>query len=249
MAAINAADPAVVLFSASADGRDLASACAARLGVGVVGGHHRLEVKDGKLTAIPSVLRGGIIAEKEAVGEPFHRHRTAGSFAREEAGAEAEVVKLDVQLRPRQPHGKVLDVVCENIGVINLEEATVIVSGGRGMAALRTSPSSRSWPTSWARLWAPDRAAVDSGWMHHQHRWARPANRLAATLHSVRHLRRHPAPGRHADLDLHRGNQTRTPMPRSSRSPISAWWATSSPVVPALTEEIPPAQGRFLTKQ
>ena len=51
---------------------------------------------------------------------------------------------------------------------------------------------------------------------------------LAQALPGLRHLRRHPAPGRHADLQGHRAPSTRIPRRRSSRSPTTASWATSS---------------------
>ena len=53
-------------------------------------------------------------------------------------------------------------------------------------------------------------------------------DRLAAAVHGDRHLRRDPAPGRHADLqDDHRRQQGRR-RPRSSSWPTSAWSATCS---------------------
>ena len=79
MAAIKAADPAVVLFAGSPDGRDLAAACAARLGVGVLVDVTGLEVKDGRVTATHPCFGGGIIAEKEAVG--FRRLQIASPIS------------------------------------------------------------------------------------------------------------------------------------------------------------------------
>ena len=49
MAAVKAADPALVLCAGSPDGRDVASACAARLGAGLLVDITGLEAQDGAL--------------------------------------------------------------------------------------------------------------------------------------------------------------------------------------------------------
>ena len=238
MAAINAADPAVVLFSASADGRDLASACAARLGVGVLVDITGLEVKDGKLTAIHPCFGGGIIAEKEAVGEPFIATVRPGSFAREEAGAEAEVVKLDVQLSPASLMAKVLDVVCENIGVINLEEATVIVSGGRGMGSAENFAVIQKLADELGAAVGASRAAVDSGWMHHQHQVGQTGKTVSPQLYI--------ACGISGAIQHRAGMQTSTYIVAINKDPDAPIFSFADfgvvgdlfTVVPALTEEI-----------
>ncbi len=183
MAGIAAADPAVVLFSSSPDGRDLASACAARLGTGVLVDVTGLDVHDGTLTAVHPCFGGGIIAEKEAVGEPVIATVRPGSFAREEVGGEAEVVKLDVRLSPASMAAKVLDVVCEETGVISLEEATIIVSGGRGMGNAENFAVIQQLADELGAAVGASRAAVDSGWKHHQHQVGQTGKTVSPELY------------------------------------------------------------------
>jgi len=183
MAAINAADPAVVLFSTSPDGRDLAAACAARLGVGVLVDVTALEVKGGTLTAVHPCFGGGITAEKEAVGEPVIATVRSGSFAREEVGGSAEVVKLDVQLSPASQMATVLDVVCEEVGVISLEEASIIVSGGRGMGSAENFAVIEALADELGAAVGASRAAVDSGWKHHQHQVGQTGKTVSPQLY------------------------------------------------------------------
>jgi electron transfer flavoprotein alpha subunit len=238
MAAINAAGPAVVLFSASADGRDLAAACAARLGVGVLVDVTGLEVKDGKLTATHPCFGGSIIAEKEAVGEPFIATVRPGSFAREEAGAEAEVVKLDVQLSAASLMAKVLDVVCENVGVISLEEATVIVSGGRGMGSGDNFSVIQALADELGAAVGASRAAVDSGWKHHQHQVGQTGKTVSPQLYI--------ACGISGAIQHRAGMQTSTYIVAINKDPDAPIFSFADfgvvgdlfTVVPALTEEI-----------
>jgi electron transfer flavoprotein alpha subunit len=238
MAAIKAADPAVVLFSASADGRDLAAACAARLGVGILVDVTGLEVKDGRLTATHPCFGGSIIAEKEAVGEPFIATVRPGSFAREEAGGEAEVVKLDVQLSPASLMAKVLDVVCENVGVISLEEATVVVSGGRGMGGADNFAVLQELADELGAAVGASRAAVDSGWKHHQHQVGQTGKTVSPQLYI--------ACGISGAIQHRAGMQTSTYIVAINKDPDAPIFSFADfgvvgdlfTVVPALTEEI-----------
>jgi electron transfer flavoprotein alpha subunit len=238
MAAIKAADPAVVLFSTSADGRDMAAACAARLGAGVLVDVTGLEVKDGKLTATHPCFGGSIVAEKEAVGDLFIATVRPGSFAREEAGAEAEVVKLDVQLSPASLMAKVLDVVCENMGVISLEEATVIVSGGRGMGSADGFAVIQALADELGAAVGASRAAVDSGWKHHQNQVGQTGKTVSPQLYI--------ACGISGAIQHRAGMQTSAYIVAINKDPDAPIFSFADfgvvgdlfTVVPALTEEI-----------
>ena len=70
-------------------------------------------------------------------------------------------------------------------------------------------------------------------------------DRLAAAVRRGRHLRRDPAPGRHADLQDDHGRSTRTPRRRSSSWPTSASSATCSRSCPSSSEEIQQAIRRL----
>ena len=72
----------------------------------------------------------------------------------------------------------------------------------------RSSRSSRPWPTPSARRSAPRRAVTDAGWYPHQHQVGQTGKTVSpAALHRGRHLRRDPAPGRHADVQDDRRHQ------------------------------------------
>jgi electron transfer flavoprotein alpha subunit len=238
IAAIKAADPAVVLFSGSTDGRDLASACAARLGVGVLADITGLEAVGGKLTAIHPCFGGGIIAETEAVGEPVIATVRSGSFAREEAGLTADVIKLDVQLSPASLMAKVLDVVCQEVGVINLEEASIIVSGGRGMGSGENFAVIQALADELGAAVGASRAAVDSGWKHHQQQVGQTGKTVAPQLYI--------ACGISGAIQHRAGMQTSQYIVAINKDPDAAIFSFADfgivgdlfTVVPALTEEI-----------
>ena len=102
MACIGAADPQVVLLPNSADGREMATRCAARLGVGVVNDVTVLQPGDARLRATHPCFGGSVLAEKECLSDPQIFTVRPNSFARAEAGGEAAVVPLDGRLHAQR---------------------------------------------------------------------------------------------------------------------------------------------------
>lgn len=182
-AAIKTADPAVVLFSGSADGRDIASACAARLGAGVLVDITALEVRDGVLTATHPCFGGNVIADKRALSEPAIATVRPSSFARVEAPADAEIVPLAVDFSAAGLLTKVTDVVCENVGIISLEEAEIIVSGGRGVGGAEAFDVIQTLANELGAAVGASRAVVDAGWKHHQFQVGQTGKTVAPQLY------------------------------------------------------------------
>ena len=238
MAAIKAADPAVVLFAASPDGRDLASACAARLGVGVLVDVTGLEVKDGRLVATHPCFGGSILAEKEVTGEPVIATVRSGSFAKEEIAGEAEIIPLTVEFSPASLMARVLDVVCENVGVVSLEEATIIISGGRGMGSAENFAVIQALADELGAAVGASRAAVDSGWQHHQHQVGQTGKTVSPQLYI--------ACGISGAIQHRAGMQTSQCIVAINKDPDAPIFSFADfgvvgdlfTVVPALTEEI-----------
>ena len=167
-AAAKAADPALVLCAGSPDGRDIASALAARLGAGLLVDVTGLEVKDDGFVATHPCFGGNIIVEKKATTSTVVATVRPNVFAREEAAGAGEVVPLQVEFAPYGLLAKVAEVVTENAGVISLEEASVIVAGGRGVGTAENFALVEALAAELGAAVAATRAVVDAGWKHHQ---------------------------------------------------------------------------------
>jgi electron transfer flavoprotein alpha subunit len=183
MAAIAAADPAVVLFPNTMNGRDVASRCATRLGVGLVGDITAATVVDGRLRVMHPCFGGALITEKGAKADPQVFTVRTNVFDRAEAPTSCDVVPLAVDFSPAGLLARVLDVVVENAGLVSLEEAGIIVSGGRGLANAENFSLIQGLADVLGAAVGASRAAVDAGWKPQQSQVGQTGKIVSPTLY------------------------------------------------------------------
>jgi electron transfer flavoprotein alpha subunit len=130
---IQTANPDVVFLAHSAIGRDLAPKLAARLGAGQVSDIINLELADGKL-----VFTRPIYAGKAFTKNVFQEGRVIATVrpnnlpaAEPDSSRSAEVVRVTVDFPDLRTVVK--EVVRKTASGVDLSEAKIIVSGGRGV--------------------------------------------------------------------------------------------------------------------
>jgi electron transfer flavoprotein alpha subunit len=183
VAAVEAAQPALVLCSGSPDGRDVASACAARLGAGLLVDITGLEFQDGRFVVAHPCFGGAVIVDKEATTSPAVATVRPNVFARVEAPKQPEIVPLTVAFSPSSLMAQVLDVVCENVGILSLEEASIIVAGGRGMGSAENFALIQALADELSAAVGASRAVVDAGWIHHEYQVGQTGKTVSPKLY------------------------------------------------------------------
>jgi len=165
--AVDRAQPAIVLFGGTSNGRDLAPRLAARLDVGVASDVDQLEWKDGKLRARRPVYSGKAFATVDVTGTPAMATTRPNAFPAEEAGGgAAEVVELAA---PPDGKAKVVETKTPEAGELSIAEADIIVSGGRGLKEAVNFSHIRDLAHAIGGAVGASRATVDAGWIDHQH--------------------------------------------------------------------------------
>ena len=183
LAACEQAQPALVLCSGSPDGRDVAAAIATRLNAGLLVDITGLEYTDGKFVVTHPCFGGSVIVDKEATTDVAVATVRPNTFGREEAAKEAEVVSLSVEFSPTSLMAQVLDVVCENVGIVSLEEASIIVAGGRGMGNAENFAMIQALADELGAAVGASRAVVDAGWIHHQYQVGQTGKTVSPKLY------------------------------------------------------------------
>src|SRR5260221_5563414 len=165
--ACDQAQPTIVLFAGTSNGRDLAPRIAARLSVGVASDVDRLEWTGGKLQARRPVYSGKAFATVEITGVPAIATTRPNAFPAEESGGvAAEVVTLAA---PAAGKAKVLETKVPEAGELSIAEADIIVSGGRGLKEAANFSYIRDLAHAIGAAVGASRATVDAGWIDHQH--------------------------------------------------------------------------------
>jgi electron transfer flavoprotein alpha subunit len=123
-----------ILFGQTMMGRDLAPRLAQRLGTAVAMDCNGIEVKDGKLHVERPCYGGAARARYSFTGSPAIATIRVKALEPAEAGSSsAEVVKQDAGIDAGKVRSKINDRRKEKAEGVRLEDAKVVVSGGRGL--------------------------------------------------------------------------------------------------------------------
>jgi electron transfer flavoprotein alpha subunit len=162
--------PSALLVAGTTHGADVAARLAARLGTGLVADCVALELTGETLTGVKTVLGGTRVTRSEVRGGlPVLTVRpgvlpAAGTAASD--GAPAEVVVEDLPAAPSRTT-LVERVVDQGTGEVALEDARIVVSGGRAMGGAEGFGVLRDLAAALGPTAAvgASRPAADSGWV------------------------------------------------------------------------------------
>jgi len=166
--------PEIVLCGATSIGRSLISRVAVKLRVGLTADCTGLDIDKGKMILLQTrpAFGGNIMA---TIISPNYRPQMA--TVRHKVFAEAisdmrrkgKVIREDFSGSILNSRSRLLDIVDEIEATVNLSEADIIVSGGRGMGGPENFKILEALAKVLGAAVGASRAAVDSGWMPYSH--------------------------------------------------------------------------------
>ena len=153
--------PAAVLLAATADGKEIAGRLAARIGSGLL--VDVVEVKEGAV-GVHSIFGGAFTVEAKANGDTPVITVRAGAVDAEPSDGAGEQVSVDVPA----PAENATKITAREPAVAGdrpeLTEATIVVSGGRGVGSAENFNVVEALADSLGAAVGASRAAVDSGY-------------------------------------------------------------------------------------
>jgi electron transfer flavoprotein alpha subunit len=159
--------PAAILFGGSYDGRDISTRVAARLGVGMAAFATEIALEGDSLKVDVPIFGASLIAHKSFAGSSPHVVTVrAKAFSAEPGGGGAPTVEeVSPELSDASRRVKVLETKVEESEGPKLEEAAVVVTGGRGMGGPENFPILHDLANLLGGAVGATRAVVDAGWV------------------------------------------------------------------------------------
>lgn len=179
------ATPRAIVFPGTVVGRDLAPRVAARLGVGYAAECVGLEVEGDTLVAVRPRYAGKVLARERFTGGAAVLSVRGNAFPVEVGEGSAEVVQVQVPAGAREGDGVVVKEVRAGAAArLDVAEAPVVVSGGRG---LREPENFRLLEELAEALGnaavGASRAVVDAGWRPHAEQVGQTGKTVAPQLY------------------------------------------------------------------
>jgi len=179
------AKPAALFFAATALGKDLAPRLAARLGVALATDCTQVAVKDGALEFTRPIYAGKAFLSLRLKSSPQLATLRPNVFPLgETATGPGEVIRMDAVIPEGAIKGRVAEILKEESAELDVTEADVVVSGGRGLKGPDAFALLRDLAAVFPRAAVgASRSAVDSGWIGHQHQVGQTGKTVSPELY------------------------------------------------------------------
>jgi electron transfer flavoprotein alpha subunit len=165
--------PEVVLFGATTQGRDFAGCVATTLKTGLTADCTGLEIDPEKKIlrqtrpAFGGNIMATILCEAHRPQMSTVRPKVFPMPERDDSRT-GETIRQSLDMTEEQVHTRVLEFI-KGAEMVNLMDAEIIVSGGRGMGGPEQFKVIREFAEVLGAAVGASRAAVDSGWIPYEH--------------------------------------------------------------------------------
>ncbi len=157
-----------VLFAASVLSADVAAGLAARLGAGLNWDLTDIRMEGGQLVGTRPALGDTVVVGVGWTSTPRIALVRSGAFEPAETGGSATLTDVAVTLQDFSTASQMVEQAHEQASGPSIEDAEVIVAGGRGLGAPEGFKLAEELATALGGAVAATRAVVDAGWYPYQ---------------------------------------------------------------------------------
>jgi electron transfer flavoprotein alpha subunit len=239
--------PDVIMAGASTRGRDLVSGLAAELETGTIADCTAIEIKDGQIVVTRPVFAGKLLATVIVPSKrPIIITTRSRAFAMPTADSarKGEVTKVNAVMSEDQIISKVTGFEVEGEGEVSLNDARIIVSGGRGVGGPEGFAPITALAKALGAAVGASRAAVDAGWIPYAHQVGQTGRTVAPDLYiacGISGAIQHQAGMRTAKVIVAINKDAEAPIFKLARYGVLG---DLFQIVPALTEEFKKRLGK-----
>ncbi len=179
-------EPRLILCAASSMGRDLLPRVAARLGAGLAQDCIEARLIEGnQLECVRPIFAGKAYARVRLLATPAMATLRPNVFSLggPDTDRRAETEAFTPELHVEKIHASVKDTQVSAGQKVELTEANIIVSGGRGMKGPENFPMIEQLADALGGAMGASRSAVDAGWIDHQHQVGQTGKTVSPTLY------------------------------------------------------------------
>lgn len=181
-------NPASMLIGATNNGRDMGPRIACRLKTGLTADCTALDIdeENGNVAWTRPAFGGNLMATIQC---PDHRPQIGtvrpGVFKKgEEQVSHAEIIYEDIYIDEKDIRTRIIEMIQDmNAEDVDLEGAEIIVSGGRGVGGSEGFDTIRAAADALGGAVGASRAAVDAGWIAHNHQVGQTGKTVAPRLY------------------------------------------------------------------
>ncbi|KQB79045.1 electron transfer flavoprotein subunit alpha [Clostridium butyricum] len=174
--------PDLVFLANTTLAKDLAPRISGRMNLGCVSDVIKIDINDGKTIYTRPAYGGTILENIEVEGTAIVTVRN-GSYPKPEPGLKKDVTVKSIEVPADTVKAKIIDVVKEISESVNLEEAKVIVSGGRGMGTAENFKLVEELAEVLGGVVGASRPPIENGWISRAHQVGQSGKIVAPKLY------------------------------------------------------------------
>jgi len=175
--------PSIILAAATSTGKDLAPRLAIHLNTAVAAECTKLELDSGHIVATRPAYAGKVLLKVKVTSTPSIATLRPNVFTAREATQQRQPVVERVEFSKPNSRITVKDFVTHGAKKLDLTEASVIVSGGRGMGGPQSYKILEELAEVMGGVVGASRASVDSGWRPQSDQVGQTGRTVSPTLY------------------------------------------------------------------